>query len=407
MFLSIGKCCVIVYLLYYLWYQEVWGASRLVLYSTAFIAIISVIADWMKKSLSIRKIDDIIKMYIAFGIYAVITGIFVAVNKGVFLSSCFRYISFVLVMFSIWYMCYRSRDIIWLFNAILVSAILCAFTALFFGQPYQTEVVVTTMSKINNPNTLGIVMIMGIFVIIIRKNKIDKHFYLNFILVLIFMVVILQSGSRKALFAAAGLIILWLLEFLLGKDNKGFNVKKFTIYTGVGVATLIAANYIINVYMNSSGFERLLRLFEGGGTSTRTQLYKWAIDYWKTSPLFGIGLDQYKIWCPYGYFSHSTYAELLSCTGIFGCAIFFIPILGLLIRLTKSCSIKKNNIYEEKMLLYMLVMELFLGIGQVFTFTFQHLLILFCISYLSVEDNRYQLSQYNKKRGIKVRLSCR
>ena len=56
---------------------------------------------------------------------------------------------------------------------------MCAFTALFFGKGYQVEVLVKTMSPINNPNTLGLTMIMGIFTIVLNLKKKQKYFIIN------------------------------------------------------------------------------------------------------------------------------------------------------------------------------------------------------------------------------------
>ena len=162
--------------------------------------------------------------------------------------------------------------------------------------------------------------------------------------------------------------------------------KKLTIYLTIIISACLAYFYVINNYINSSSFIRLQKLFSDGGTSVRLELYRLAIEYWKTSPLFGIGLDQYKILCPYGFFSHSTYAELLSCTGIFGITIFFFPIISLILKLLKDFYIKKKISYTSKIVLLMILIELFIGVGQVFTFSFEHLLILFCISYLGERE---------------------
>ena len=389
MFVSLSKLSIIVYLIYYMWYKEIWGASTIILYLTSFISILFVLADiFFFKKMPIKNINNFVKMYFLFGIYAFLTGFFVCIDKSVFLNSCFRYFSFVFLIYSIWYVCYKSKNINWLINTIFISSLICAFSAFFFGKEYQVEVLVKTMSSINNPNTLGLTMIMGIFTIVLNLKKNKKNFIVNYLILILFLLVIIRCGSRKSLFAGVALIILGIIDFLSSDDKiKGkINIKKLVIYVVIIISVCCAYFFVINNYINSSSFIRLQKLFSDGGTSVRLELYRLAIEYWKTSPLFGIGLDQYKILCPYGFFSHSTYAELLSCTGIFGIIIFFFPIISLILKLLKKIFINNKISYTSKIVLLMIFIELFIGVGQVFTFSFEHLLILFCISYLGEQE---------------------
>lgn len=389
MFVSLSKLSIIVYLIYYMWYKEIWGASTIILYLTSFISILFVLADiFFCKKMPIKNINNFVKMYFLFGIYAFLTGFFVCIDKSVFLNSCFRYFSFAFLIYSIWYVCYKSKNINWLINTIFISSLICAFSAFFFGKEYQVEVLVKTMSSINNPNTLGLTMIMGIFTIVLNLKKNKKNFIVNYLILILFLLVIIRCGSRKSLFAGVALIILGIIDFLSSDDKiKGkINIKKLVIYVVIIISVCCAYFFVINNYINSSSFIRLQKLFSDGGTSVRLELYRLAIEYWKTSPLFGIGLDQYKILCPYGFFSHSTYAELLSCTGIFGIIIFFFPIISLILKLLKKIFINNKISYTSKIVLLMIFIELFIGVGQVFTFSFEHLLILFCISYLGEQE---------------------
>lgn len=389
MFILLSKLSIIIYLIYYMWYKEIWGASTIILYTTSFLSILFVLFDIIStKKAPVKEINSLIKMYFFFGTYAFLTGLFVCIDRNIFLNSCFRFFSFIFLLYSIWYVCYKSKSINWLINTIFISSLMCAFTALFFGKGYQVEVLVKTMSPINNPNTLGLTMIMGIFTIVLNLKKKQKYFIINYLLLILFLLVIVRCGSRKSLFAGIALIALGIIDFLSSNAKiKGkITKKKLIIYLTVIVSFCFAYFYVINNYVNSSSFIRLQKLFSDGGTTVRLELYSLAIEYWKTSPLFGIGLDQYKILCPYGFFSHSTYAELLSCTGIFGVIIFFLPIISLILKLLKSIYVKKNISYTSKIVLLMIFIELFIGVGQVFTFSFEHLLILFCISYLGEKE---------------------
>ncbi len=390
MALLVSMINVIIFLIYYLWFKEVWGNSVLVLYGTSAMSILFTLIDIIKtQKFPLKKINPFLKMYILFGIYAFLTGIFVCVDMSSFLDSCFRYFSFVLVIFSIWYICYSRKNYSWLINTIYLATLLCSITATFFGRWYQVEVLVRTMSSINNPNTLGVTMVIGIFTILLFMNNKKKHFVLWYLNIIFFLLVIIRCGSRKALFSALALIIFGIYAFLSNSKSKKNKVstKKIIVYISILISMIVAYLYIINNYLNSSSFIRLQKLLSDGGTSSRIELYKFAVDYWKTSPLFGIGLDQYKILCPYGFYSHSTYAELLSCTGVLGLIIFFYPIIiYVMILIKKIYNNQTVSKYNIKLCFLMIIVELFLATCQVFTFTFEHLLLLFCISYITEEE---------------------
>lgn len=384
MFVQMCKLFVGVFLLYNTWYSQVWGPNQTILYLSVGMSAVFMLLDavFVMKRLNIGKINPIVKMYVIFGVYVVLTGIFVAVDKGGFLSSVFTYISFVLVAFEVWYISFRTNSCKWVLDCLYVLALICATTTIFYGQDYTTEVVVTTMSEFNNPNTLGVLMYVGIFTVVLQKEALEKYFILRYLSVFSFLYVILLTGSRKAFFAGIGLFLLWIVGYLGEKKNGKLTRKSAFIIIMIFTSIVIALNYMLNIYTGTAGFERLLLLFKEGGTSARVSLMKDAVQYWKQSPIFGIGLDQFKVLNPNEDYSHSTYAEVLSCTGIIGCLIFFIPLLKLLIVSIKKVLRKRENSYKMRICLLMLGVELFIGIGQIFIYSVIHMIVLLFIAEL-------------------------
>lgn len=386
MLVRMCKLFIGVFLIYNTWYSQIWGPNQMILYSSVGVSLVFVLLDGVLvlKRLNIRKVNPMVRMYIIFGVYAALTGIIVSSDSGEFISSMFTYISFTLIVFEIWYISFRTNNFRWILNFIYVSALLCAFTTIFYGQDYMNEVVVTTMSKYNNPNTLGVLMVFGVFTVVFQKEPLEKYFILKYPSVFLFLYVILRSGSRKALFAGAGLFLLWIVEYLIVKirvrKEEKTSLKVYFIITIIILSIIGAIFYIKNVYVGTSGFERLLLLFKKGGTSTRVHLIKTAVQYWKQSPIFGIGLDQFKILYSKEYYSHSTYAEILSCTGIVGCLIFFLPLLKLLMSSVKQALKKSGNAYQMRICLVMLCVELFLGTVQIFIYSVTHMIILLFIA---------------------------
>ena len=68
------------------------------------------------------------------------------------------------------------------------------------------------------------------------------------------------------------------------------------------------------------------RLSTGSGYSLVKARSEWAneaIRLFNMNPIFGVGFNHYRILSIFGTYSHSTYLELISTTGIIGTLIYF------------------------------------------------------------------------------------
>ncbi len=401
MYVNLCKLFVSVFMLYSTWYSQIWGANQVILYSSVALSIIFMLIDaaFVLKRLEIGRMNPVVKMYVFFGLYVTVAGLFVSVDKAAFVSSVFTYTAFTIIAFEIWYISFRLKNFNWILNLIYVLSLLCALTTIFIGQDYKTEVIVTTMSKFNNPNTLGVLMVFGIFAAIFQKEAFNRNFLLRYASIFMFIYVILLSGSRKALFAGVGLFAFWIIAYFNENKKEKLTSKTLFIVCTIIFSIVGASIYMINVYVGMSGFERLLLLFTEDGTSGRLQLMDMAVQYWKTSPILGIGLDQFRILNPYGYYSHSTYSEILSCTGVLGCFLFFIPLAKLLYIAIRKSMGKRDNMYEIRICLLMLGVELFLGVGQIFIYSATHMILLVFIANTIYEEIDCQIL---KEKSVKI-----
>ena len=334
------------------------------------------------------NLPSIIKMYIIFGINALITGLFVASDYSHLLSSLITYFSFALVCFECWYITYRTGSMNWIFRTIKLVALLCSVYTIIWGVDYYNGIYVITMSSHNNPNTLGIVMVFGIFSLLYNLEKFNKNIVFNLFILIMFLYTTVLTGSRKSLIACIALIAFWLTIYIFDLKNQNNPLKSLIIVLLLMIGGFIVVYYLNNYFAETASFKRLLSLFSEGGSDTRKNLYALAFEYWKMSPVFGIGFNHYRLFSPVSTYSHSTYAEILSCTGIIGTLIFFLPLIKQNFIIIKQLF---NNFGKEKYLikicLLMCIIEFFLGFGQIFIYGFSHMLILFCITWLPQERN--------------------
>jgi O-antigen ligase len=95
--------------------------------------------------------------------------------------------------------------------------------------------------------------------------------------------------------------------------------------------------------MDSALFSRLQELFQPDSEQERKSMYKVAFQLFERNPVFGIGYDQFKLISGFNTFSHSTYAEALSCTGAVGVILYFIPYIIVFIKLVKKVRMLRNG----------------------------------------------------------------
>lgn len=370
---KVSKFSVFLFLLYLLWYTEAKASVALFLYGgTALVAITTIIYT-NGKSTRILMPPKGILYGVGYGVYSLVTGIVIAADRSVMASSLKTYLAFLFVCYCIVIICQGEGDISWLLKIIVAICSICMIYTLFWGYRYYNGVYVITMGPENNPNSLGALMVFGMFAVLYRNEQKTGRLLFSFATVILFGYIIILSGSRKALISATVLCMIWFVTFL--KDTwknceRAERIKRFLL---VAIMLGIAFAYFNNAYLKTASFERLLRLFSGGGTNSRWGMYVEAAELFKKSMLFGIGFDQFRVLSSFHSYSHSTYAEVLACGGILGCLIYFTPIIWTGCLIYKK--LKKEKNYQAGMLFALYAVEMFLGTVNIFMYTFMHMMM--------------------------------
>ena len=387
--LLLERVLVFIFLLYIEWYKEIWGDKPLILYgSVGLLTGLIAIRLMSQRYLHLNTMPPFLKMYFIYFVYS-FSGIFVARNASAMVSSLITFFCFVIVCFDCWYISYLQNDHDWIYKILKCVAIICALQVILRGQPYYNGIMVTTMSSINNPNTLALILLIGMISFVIDFDVEKLSSFITTMLANVMMLYgIILTGSRKCFLAAIPVMVYWLWFYIKVTRKEGKTKRLLFLIAVVILVMAVCFSYYSKYFQSTSIFERLIGLFSEGGTSKRQQLYSDAFTYFKSSPLIGIGFNQYRQWSPYGYYSHSSYAEVLSCGGIIGTLIFFVPLLTCLLRYIKLAIQKKSfdEMYRIRMIALLFACELFIGVGQIFIYDMLHLLVLMLIS---MEENLF------------------
>lgn len=369
---TIPKIIVFFYLLYMFWYREAIENSMFFLYGGTGIVILATLYFVNKKSLKEFRLPNNLIWWGYYAVFSVFTGV-VAVNYQSVISSLITYCAFLLICMCVGIICIGNNEVDWVLKEIIIISIICAIYTIFNGYGYYNGIIVTTMGPNNNPNTLGVFMVFGIFAVLFLDKRSIIAFFISLVLCSLFMYVIILTASKKALLGAVLLLGMWLFVYIknLVREDKITKLLVFLIlFIGLTVAF---APRVVEYYLGSGAYTRMQTLTTSGSSLERLSFYKEAWGMFKKSPLVGVGYKQFMYHSPSGYYSHSTYAEVLSCSGFIGILIFFKPVMNCLKSVYQSMRRKPN--YKVAILLLIIIIELFLGSVNIFMYEFSHMLM--------------------------------
>lgn len=299
-------------------------------------------------------------MWILFAVSSLVIGIFIARNPEVLIEEVVTFMEFIILMYGIIYISAYDKSIDFFVEFFILFTAIRALTTLFNGVEYGSGRI--SMGLNNNPNELGISLAIGVCCILYKLDfKRLWNTVLSFMGILLFIYIVVLTGSRKSFISIALIVVYWLI-FVAFKEVGRAKLKGIIMS-----ALLVIIGYsILNVMLKDSLlFLRLFDLFRSGD-NTRTGMYKVAIELFMQSPIFGIGFNNYRILSGYGTYSHSTYAEALSCTGIFGSFLYFYPYGLLLMKYKKlffNTEVSNLLLKQFRMMAGIFCVLLFLGIG--------------------------------------------
>lgn len=363
MYLKLSKLFYILLVFYMSWFQAAFFQVNNLLMVFGAPMILFLLLHMYRYKVNLKKAFPLeIIVWVVFGLIVLTMGFFNATDKMLHISSVITYFQFLLVTWAIYYISRCDGKVDFFINSFIILAIISALTSLVIAYDYGGGRL--TMGQNNNPNTLGLMMTFGIGFILfkLRLHKILKSTFL-LLLIILFTYVIILTGSRKSILSGLLLFLFWIFMVSMPqiKSLPLINKIKYLLILIIFIAALYFILYPILV--DSILWERLIRLFQFG-SETRSGMYVEAWRIFKEYPVFGAGMQQYRVISIYGTYSHSTYAEAIANTGIVGTFIYFSTYLIIGSNYIKESFDNRNNylsLQRYRILFVMFLMVLFLG----------------------------------------------
>jgi O-antigen ligase len=313
-----------------------------------FLLALSILSYYLRTGISLNKIFPLeIWLYLLFGVFALVTGFLVAINRSVLINSVMTYFQTVIYMVCLLAIIRFDKNLFYLEFLIVCTAFLVSLVVLSGVSSISTalagreEMFKNSIVKVN-PNSVGLLQSAAFLFQIIwlkrlknnRERKLLKKTVFLKILVLFLMVVtllvILISGSRKSMIAAV-LALAMSIVF----SAKGSVLQKIVgiiiSLILIGIVFYVGQIFFEDVYI----FRRFSTFFDESSNTTRINMIREGFLLLAKSPIIGVGLGNYTYASSFGTYSHNTVAEVFATTGLLGASLYLLTYFIIFYKLVK------------------------------------------------------------------------
>lgn len=283
--------------------------------------------------------STVLKWYGIFMVVVFLAGSLVATNPESHADTFFKMVQLLLILVAISQFYIFAGDVRFFAAGIVIVGIMMCFVGRFLDPDIAFSGKIERYSSITkNSNGFAFQLLFSSVAALYfwdRGKLMTKVIILG--LLAFFLYYISISGSRKSLVSFAVVIMSWIFF--------SFKLKKqISYFFAIFLIGAIAGSYLYTLLEDTAVFVRFSQLEDNtGGTDIRKSLYAEAFEVFKSSPVVGVGLNNFREYSYSGLYAHSNYMELLADTGIIGFVLFFTLYLRIWLN-----SNKLNKLHDNK-----------------------------------------------------------
>ncbi|MCF7810503.1 O-antigen ligase family protein [bacterium] len=318
-----------------------------------------------------KTIQTEVLIYLVWVVWASL-GAFVCLESGYFWEKYFTVTMIFIMIFTIAGISFANKDIKLNMISIIISSIFIFLHSYFTEEisgVFDVSARIRAGGLLGNSNTFGISMVYGTFAIMYfwKENLTVAKKWFIYSIVIIFIIGIIASGSRKSFIGELLFFIFWI----------GFCYRRImfrSVIGLIGISIIIVGFYVMVEYTISNTYlgERITDAPEAinereGGIGHRLRFYEMGLGLISENPIIGVGLNQFRFATGTSNYSHSDYIAVAVSTGLVGFAIYYSFYLILWMRLQWIIRRTSNQVilYRVGLAKASILVILFLAIGVV------------------------------------------
>lgn len=280
-----------------------------------------------------------------------LTGSFVAIAQQLLMEKIITLIQIFIMVVIIAHYTNSTKAVSFMFWGTLIGAAIVAASAVLTGEYQSAGASVERAAGIAmNSNAFAMTLVYATIALLyfFKTWKLKILKLSVFGVLLIVGKLIISSGSRKGFISFALLLILW-FAFSYAKDIFRKPVAAlFTLVILFGIFGFMAkqmANTILGERLESA-----VVIAEGGSGSegsiqTREVLVREGVAFIKSSPIFGLGLNNFMVHSTQGLYSHNNYIEVTTGSGLPGGVLYYMVFVFWALRLWR---LRKSELSDKE-----------------------------------------------------------
>ena len=286
-----------------------------------------------------------------------------------------------------------------------IALFLCAIYILIAVDPEligEERIGLGTVGDMWNANDIGLKMCVGLGIALYFFYETDRVYKRLIYLAasLIFIILALLTGSRKALLMIYGIVILFV--FMKSKGIKRIFAVLFLIVFSIGLFVLIM-NYEPLYNVIGERVEDMINGLFGQGTDEgsfnyRVRFIEYGLHWFGERPLFGYGIGNFSELAAaqfgekYNTYAHNNFIEMLVCGGLIGFIIYYSAYIYILFKLLRHIIDKRDLM--AIMLFALNLVSLVLQVAMIsYSSTLFTALILFSVIYILSRKEEKDIEQ--------------
>lgn len=320
-----------------------------------------------------------------FSLMTAVSGLLVASNYSYFAKAVVDNFEYAIIMGIIVWVSKREESVNWILNILLLVFSLLAITAVFQGKYVNARLV---LGLSGNSNDLGIKMVYALFclmIVIVTTRRKFLKLSLCVGLILLYLYVVVLTSSRKSLIVSILLLLMFVLS-IVPRHLSSIKRKIFIIMMPVlGIVLYRVVMIYFPTFEETKMYSRLE--YSSEGLATRLELINESIEMFKRNPVFGIGLNNFKVYSSSNMYSHSTFAETIACTGVVGFILFSMFFISIILRLFSLLKQGNKNKVALRMSFTGIIVIAVLSLGIIVYYDYASMLMLAVIISVIVTSN--------------------
>lgn len=355
---KLSKALFALFMINYIWFSRTEGgpAWMKIFLALGFTITGLLSAEGFTKRRSITfKLDKYLTHLAVFTLYVLMTGVFVARDVSIVISQTMFLVQILLILMYVNQVGEREGSLRFFYQVFMLVSALYTFSMLRNGVTHARSGRLY-LSESSNPNSDGIIIAFGVYS---SLKLIDFKKMGNLVPLFAFSIVefyaIFLTGSRKALILAAAFFVFSFLKVWNIRRELSSVAKTFLTVVAI-VSVAFGVLWLLPVYLSSSAYLRMQRA--DVGMQDRWKIAYDALIVFSKHPLFGVGINNYKLYSSVGMYAHSTIPELLAGTGLLGTTLFFVPYFSVLNSLLKKRMSRIDRIENWRLLICILAVSI-------------------------------------------------